>query len=857
MRDASEYLRREDVAKAYEGGKGLRADFVSVSGALTDPSQAFFLYNVAHANTAIRSPDGKAWMRALGFFESKAKTQAHANEILRRDPGLELRYFPAAQFFCVGRSKYADVFEHVVETGADGLPVKLPSGELKTRLERTFFDVKTRDAEVAKAARLVKRHAKTRREQLREVKANALWKRMGDAEESLAQQLAADDEQGQGGGGGAGGKAGDEDGAARRTLDDEEAAALLRAGLEPLLPPAPAPAPAPAPFVAPAPSVDADADADAAAGAGADADEAPLLEPVAPAAPAPAAPPAAPAAPAAPASAPAPAPSASAFGAVKPIPRKLERRLQRFVVLALIDDYLTLDKHERAVNAWCARRDAAYAQERELLLWRVLEAHGRLRADAADGTTPLTFAQSHALDRAVPQDADACAAAFAAAQDAALASGQSAHDAKAVGDWASSNAGGRPSSATTAAVARARLSLADVLPPLHKLVRKWLIKNPPPTGFNVWGEYIGKEAAASMNGLGFIKLRRSEVLAKLAAFLPPQQADKQASEQASEQAKEEEGGGDKEGEDRTLTPPASAAREIKIWEHQRDMRVEEHTWRWAGHYEMPARRDVLGAWYAKPENARPDLNALPQEEPAVAAFRAFDSEADAQRWVKSVEKVLELKDYDLAAVAMYEWIRLEDRNSDALQRNYRNEHVHDIMASKAEQAARARELELEARLTKRKLNVVTVTDNAVAATQELPAGLSAADFDAATAAAARADAETAAELAAEARAAEEGKTYVSKKLSRHMLAGETREISGGAHVPEEGAKAEEAESAEAEGAEVEGKGTGGKGKGKGGKGKGGKGKGDGARAHAHTSRGPLDVDDLMTRYDLGTFKSAA
>jgi hypothetical protein len=753
MRDANEFLRRADVAQTYKDGTAPRTHFVAVSGSLSDPSQQFFLYNVAHAHTTIRSPDGKAWMRPLGFFPSKAATQTHANLILKYDPGLELRYFPAAAFFCIGRSKYKDIYENVVELGADGLPIKLANGDLKTRLERTFFDKKTRDTEIKKVGRLIKRHAKTRKEQLREVKTNALWRRMGDADESLAQMLAADTEP----------NAADDDSAkatAKRTLDDEETAALLRAGFQATLPSAPAASVAAVDESKPMqnPSQKQEQEQTQAK----DQDEMPLLEHATLAEPE-------------------PEPLRAVFGSVKPIPRKLELRHQRFVVIAVIDDYITLDTHEHAVNAWCALRDAAFKVAREALLWRVLESHGRLRkshptSDAA--SLPLAFARVNALDKAQPQDETAVATAFTEAQDAALRAGCSAQDAKIAGNFAASNAGGRATAvATIAEMQSSAMTLEDVIPPLHKLVRKWLVKNPPPTGFNVWGEYIGKDAATSLNGLGFVKLRREEVLHKLATFMPPRASAASAAADSAASSVEAQA-------EQPLVAPAIAARDLKVWLHQRDMRIDEQTWRWAGHHELPARKDVLRDWYTKPENARPDLEALPQEEVAVAGYRAFDSEADAQKWVKSVEKVIDVKDHDLSAITMYDWVRLDDRNSDSIQRNYRNTHVHDIMASKKEQSARARELELEARLTKRKLNVVTVTDNAVQATQELPSGLSAAEFDAASAATAKAEAETKRELDAEASAALTGQTYESSKLTKFMLAGETKEINGGSSAPD-------------------------------------------------------------------------
>ena len=42
---------------------------------------SFVLYNAAHSNTSIRSQDGKAWIRILGFFDSRDEAFKHASKI--------------------------------------------------------------------------------------------------------------------------------------------------------------------------------------------------------------------------------------------------------------------------------------------------------------------------------------------------------------------------------------------------------------------------------------------------------------------------------------------------------------------------------------------------------------------------------------------------------------------------------------------------------------------------------------------------------------------------------------------------------------------------------------------------------
>lgn len=752
MRNQGEFRRREEVAEAYKknGGMAERPEIVTSIASVFNPAQQYVLYNIAHARALIASPDGTAWVRWLGIFPSKAEAQAHANAVIKRDPGLDTRYFPVGEFFGVRRDKYADVWADQVVLDTEGHAVLDAAGHAATRKVRAFFDEAGRMAEVKKVRRLLKRHAARRRKNLKEVRQNAMRRRMGDSSDTMEHRLAEDVDEGAA-------AAAAEAAAAKRSLDDEEAAAALRMDLVDVLaglnPAASAKTGEVKPETEAKPKAAESIDALTAATAVAvevaakpepkpkvvdedakveeDEDDAP--------APTPASAPASPVLVIADDTKPAETKvlaSCAAFGAVRPIPRKLEVRMQKFLAMAVVDDFMTLDEHEAAVDAWCAVRDAAYTTAREALLWSVLEAHGCLRA--LDGTAVSFLAAEKADKAAASVSAAAVAAARAAAETAALTAGKTAVAAKAAADWAESTVGHVTAPCRAADATAAGLALADVLPPLHRLVRKWLEKNLPPPGYNVWGEYIGKEAA---DGSGYLKLRRDDVVAKKAAFKPGYAVD----------------------DDEELAAPKSD-RQIKIWVQQRDMRVEQQTWKWSGHSHLPLRKEVLAAWYAVPGNAPPALDALPQEEPAVAAFQAFESEADAQRWVKSMEKVAELKDHDMCVVAMYEWVRLDDRHNENLPRNYRNEHVHDIMASRAEQAARARELEMEARTTKRKMNVVTVADNAVESAQVLPAGLTEAEFAAATASAKKADDEMAAEMAKMKAAEAAGKTYKSKKV---------------------------------------------------------------------------------------------
>jgi len=70
------------------------------------PDQQYVVFQLAHAQTSIRSPDGKAWVRCIGF----TRTLDAARELARNahDMGekVETRIMPAGRVFLAGRLKY-------------------------------------------------------------------------------------------------------------------------------------------------------------------------------------------------------------------------------------------------------------------------------------------------------------------------------------------------------------------------------------------------------------------------------------------------------------------------------------------------------------------------------------------------------------------------------------------------------------------------------------------------------------------------------------------------------------------------------------------------------------------------------
>jgi len=70
-------------------------------------SDGWVLYNAAHAGARIKSPDGEAWVRVLGFFAHKSTALSHAARLASDDAGLEVRIAPQAAFRVILRSSAA------------------------------------------------------------------------------------------------------------------------------------------------------------------------------------------------------------------------------------------------------------------------------------------------------------------------------------------------------------------------------------------------------------------------------------------------------------------------------------------------------------------------------------------------------------------------------------------------------------------------------------------------------------------------------------------------------------------------------------------------------------------------------
>lgn len=129
------------------------------------PPTQWVLYNAAHAESAIRSVDGDAWLRVLGVFGSREAAQRHTRELAAHDRGIEIRVAPLGEFRMLLRSRYND---------AGGV-----------------MDMVTRTREAAKHAALLDEHAKRRRAAAEQTAANAMARKMGELAFTPADRMAA------------------------------------------------------------------------------------------------------------------------------------------------------------------------------------------------------------------------------------------------------------------------------------------------------------------------------------------------------------------------------------------------------------------------------------------------------------------------------------------------------------------------------------------------------------------------------------------------------------------------------------------------------------------------------------------
>lgn len=70
------------------------------------PDQQYIVFQLAHAQTSIRSPDGKAWIRCVGFTKTLDAARELARNAFDMGDKTETRIMPVGRIFLAGRLKY-------------------------------------------------------------------------------------------------------------------------------------------------------------------------------------------------------------------------------------------------------------------------------------------------------------------------------------------------------------------------------------------------------------------------------------------------------------------------------------------------------------------------------------------------------------------------------------------------------------------------------------------------------------------------------------------------------------------------------------------------------------------------------
>jgi hypothetical protein len=123
------------------------------------------LYNLAHKESSIKSLDGEAWIRILGFFNTKQEALAHTQSLSKLDEGIEIRLAPVGDFRVMLRSKYLD--------------------------RKDALDMSTRNREAEKHSFLLDAHKLSRENAFKEVAKNAQGRQMGDLKFSESDRISS------------------------------------------------------------------------------------------------------------------------------------------------------------------------------------------------------------------------------------------------------------------------------------------------------------------------------------------------------------------------------------------------------------------------------------------------------------------------------------------------------------------------------------------------------------------------------------------------------------------------------------------------------------------------------------------
>lgn len=73
------------------------------------PTQQYFIFQLAHKNTSIKSDDGKPWVRCIGFTQTLDGARDLAKKAFAEGNKMETRIMPVGKVFLAGAKKYENL----------------------------------------------------------------------------------------------------------------------------------------------------------------------------------------------------------------------------------------------------------------------------------------------------------------------------------------------------------------------------------------------------------------------------------------------------------------------------------------------------------------------------------------------------------------------------------------------------------------------------------------------------------------------------------------------------------------------------------------------------------------------------
>lgn len=177
-------------------------------------------------------------------------------------------------------------------------------------------------------------------------------------------------------------------------------------------------------------------------------------------------------------------------------------------------------------------------------------------------------------------------------------------------------------------------NLKGPMPTNYDLLKEWIVKNPPPLHTNIFGQ----------------PLKDSDIWIR--------------------------------NENTT-----SSDSEVQAWMHTMAIEKEKKLWEMCG-AEKPDRSQSLKKWFE--ENPLPTIHESVGAEPAVSFLKTANSEDELKKWL---EQDCKIRNEDVACIAMYEWIKVNNAWNEKVTKIYREPLVTKLYAKKEFQHAEASKIE--------------------------------------------------------------------------------------------------------------------------------------------------------------------